>query len=43
MLQEILGKMLYTEPVDPGRDQLPSPEDLKYKVILNNVENLVTL
>jgi hypothetical protein len=31
-VQEILGVMLYTDPVDPKLEALPSPEDLKYKV-----------
>ena len=31
-VQDILGEMLYTDPVDTTKDCLPSPEDLKYKV-----------
>ena len=31
-VQEILGEMLYTEPVDKSKSNLPSPEQLKFKV-----------
>jgi len=33
-MTSILGDMLYTEPVDTSKDKLPSPEDLKYKILL---------
>ena len=33
-LQEILGDMLYQEPVDEALGKLPSPEDLKGKVLI---------
>ena len=33
-LEKILGDMLYTEPVDENLNALPSPEDLKRKVLI---------
>ena len=33
-MTNILGGMLYTEPVDITTDKLPSPEQLKYKILL---------
>ena len=33
-LETILGDMLYKEPVDENLTQLPSPEDLKGKILI---------
>jgi len=34
--QQILGDMIYKEEVDPDRTSLPSPEDLKRKILIKN-------
>ncbi|XP_023329052.1 1-phosphatidylinositol 4,5-bisphosphate phosphodiesterase zeta-1 [Eurytemora carolleeae] len=34
LMKEILGDMLYTDPVDKNRTMLPSPEDLKFKILV---------
>jgi hypothetical protein len=32
--REILGELLYTDPVDPARTELPSPEDLRNRILV---------
>merc|ERR1712150_14430 len=34
--EEILGNMLYQDNVDPNRSSLPSPEELKEKILIKN-------
>merc|ERR1719278_1664853 len=34
MMKEIFGSLLYTEEVDVNKGCLPSPEDLKYKILI---------
>jgi hypothetical protein len=33
-MKEIFGDLLYTDPVDAGKDSLPSPNDLKRKILV---------
>lgn len=33
---EILGDTLVTQPIDRNENQMPSPEDLKYKFIIKH-------
>ena len=35
-LEDILGDLLYKEPVDENKTELPSPEELSYKILVKS-------
>ena len=35
-LEDILGDLLYKEPVDERKTELPSPEELSYKILVKS-------